>query len=150
MVDNVKLGLGKADGSMDSGFRLVGYKWIFAEGSFVSHDIEPTWDLDDISWVVDKSMSGERLGCLLIQCSPFMAKNGRLLFEGDMITFDHSIQTIKAITYCGVIVYERYKWNLIAKGKMWDGWDGTELGYIYDYFNGNLEYTGSIYLKDGE
>jgi len=132
MVDNVKLGLGKADGSMDSGFRLVGYKWIFAEGSFVSHDIEPTWDLDDISWVVDKSMSGERLGCLLIQCSPFMAKNGRLLFEGDI-----------------VISRNNKEKGVICQGKNGSWYAKWRIGISASNFN-KLRCTGSIYLKDGE
>ena len=124
MVDKVKLGLLVKDDTMDSGYQLYSIITITSATDLYLPEFDK-----------------------LIQCSPFPAKDGRLLFEGDMITFDHSIQTIKAITYCGVIVYEGYKWNVSAKDKMWDG---TELGYIYDYFNGNLEYTGSIYLKDGE
>ena len=138
MVDNVKLGLGKADGSMDSGFRLVGYKWIFAEGSFVSHDIEPTWDLDDISWVVDKSMSGERLGCLLIQCSPFMAKNGRLLKEGDRVKYHGR--------YNGIVEYDKCDWRVLFDGMV----DDVRFPLLQYYQDDSLEYIGNIYLRDGE
>ena len=106
MVDHVRFGKLVADESMDSGFRLVDDNFVICAAHY---------------------------GCdKLIQCSPFMDKNGEVLFEGDI-----------------VISRNNKEKGVICQGKNGSWYAKWRIGISASNFN-KLRCTGSIYLKDGE
>ncbi len=142
MQDEVRLGLLKKSGKTESGYVICGYKWIFAEGSFVSYDTDPVWNLDDISWIVDKKMSGRLLGGQLIYFSPFEDSKGRPLKEGDIVKPDHE-------KLCPSDFYQGRNGIIVQESEGYGGWDITwndseaksTLSNLCPY----IEYTGNIY-----